>query len=60
MLLARPISLTSIQYMDSVNIFNGFLDFSTICLLVSVDVELVLCVVVTPSSNGITCFLESS
>ena len=60
MLLAGPVSLTGIQYTDFVKIFNISLDLSTIYLLVLVDVEFPFCVVVTPSSNSITCFLESS
>ena len=46
-LLARPISHNSIQYMDFVEIFNVPLDLSAICLLVLVSVELPFCVVVT-------------
>ena len=60
MLLAEPISHTSAQYMDFVEISNISLDLSTIFLLILVGVELPLCMVVTLSQNDITCFLESS
>ena len=46
MLLAGPISFTSIQYMDFVGSFNVSLYLSAIYLLVLVGVELPLCVVV--------------
>ena len=49
MLLAGPISHTSTQYMDFVEIFNISLDLSTIFLLILVGVELPLCIVVTLS-----------
>ena len=49
MLLAVPISHTSIQCMDYIEIFNISLDLCTIYLLVLVGVELPLCVAVTPS-----------
>ena len=49
MLLAGPISHTSIQYMDFVEIVNVSLDLSAVHLLVLVDVEPPLRVVVTPS-----------
>ena len=62
-LLAGPISHTSIQYMDFVAIFT-FSMFDWICLLftllILVGVELSLCLVVILSENAITCFLESS
>ena len=48
-LLAGPVSHTSIQYVDYVEISNIALDLSTIHLLALVGVELSLCVVVTPS-----------
>ena len=48
MLLARPISHTSTQYMDFVKIFNISLDLSSIfILLILLGVELPLCIVVT-------------
>ena len=48
MLLALPISHTSIQYMDLVEIFNVSLDLSTIhfIVLILVGVKLPLCMVV--------------
>ena len=48
MLLAGPISHTSIQYMDFVEIFNVSLDLSTIyfIFLILMGVELPLCIVV--------------
>ena len=51
MLLAEPISYTSIQCMDFVETFNVSLDLSTIyfILLILVGVELPLCIVVTLS-----------
>ena len=58
-LLARPISHTSTQHMDFVEIFNISLDLSTNYLLILVSVELSLCIGVTLSQNAITCFLES-
>ena len=65
MLLAGPISNTSIQCMDFVKISNVSLDLATIyfIFLILVGVELPLCIVVmviTLSYNAITCFLESS
>ena len=47
MLLSEPISPTSIQYMDFVEIFNVSLDLSTIyfIFLILFGVELSLCVV---------------
>ena len=59
-LLAGPISHTSIQYMDYVEIFNISLDLSAIYLLVSMGVGDTLSVAVTLSYKAITCFLESS
>ena len=56
-LLAGPISHSSIQCMDCVNILLGL---SIIHLLVLVGVELPLCVAVTLYKNAMTCFLESS
>ena len=49
MLLAAPISHTSIQYMDFVEIFNVSLDLSTIyfIFLILVGVELPLYIVVS-------------
>ena len=46
MLLAGPISHTSIQYMDFVETFNVSLDLSTIyfIFLILVGVELLLCI----------------
>ena len=49
MLLAGPISHTSIQYMDYIEILNNLLDLSTIYLLVLVGIKLPLCVVFTTS-----------
>ena len=49
MLLAGPISHTSTQYMDFVEIFNIVLDLSAIYFSYSVGVELPLCIVVTLS-----------
>ena len=52
MLLAEPISHASTPYMDSVEIFNIWLDLSTIYLIILVGVELplcTLCIVVTLS-----------
>ena len=49
LLLAGPISHTSIQYMDHIEMFQISLDLSDIYLLVLVGVELPFCVVVTPS-----------
>ena len=48
MLLAGPVSHTSIQYMDFVEVFNVSLDLSTIyfIFLNLVGVELPLCIVV--------------
>ena len=58
-LLAGPISHTSTQYIDFVDIFT----FHWICLpfilLILVGVELPLCVIVTLSQNAVSCFLES-
>ena len=55
-LLAGPVSHTSIQYMNYVEIFNFSMDLSVIYLLVLVSVEFPSCVVVTPSWNIIICF----
>ena len=64
MLLTGPISHTSTQYMDFVDIFSIFSIFHWICLLfitlILVGAELPLCTVVILSQNTITCFLESS
>ena len=60
MLLTGPISHTSTQYMDFVEIFNTVPDLSIIFFLNLVGVERPLCVVVTLSQNAITCFLEPS
>ena len=49
MILAGLISDTSSQYIDFVGIFNALLDLSTVYLLALVDVELLLCIVVTLS-----------
>ena len=49
MLLAGPISHTSTQFMDFVEIFSISLDLSTIYFLILVGVELPLCIVVTLS-----------
>ena len=49
MLLAGPISRTSILYMYYVEIFIVSLDLSTIYLLVLVGAKLPLCIVSTPS-----------
>ena len=48
MLLARPISHTSIRHMDFVEIFNISLDLSTIhfIFLILVGVELPLCIAI--------------
>ena len=48
MLLAAPVSHTSIQQMDYVEIFNVALNLSTIYFLVLVGVELPLRAAVTP------------
>ena len=48
-LLAGPDSHTSKQYTDFVQIFNVSLDLSTIYIAHFSDVELHLCIVVTPS-----------
>ena len=56
MLLAGPISHTSAQYMDFVEIFNISLDLSAIYFPHLVGVELPSCIVVTLSLNAITCF----
>ena len=48
-LLAGPVSHTSTQYKDFVEIFNISLDFSTIFLLTLVGIELPLCIGVTLS-----------
>ena len=60
MLLVGPISHTSTQYMDFVEVSI----FHWICLLfitlILVGIELPLCIVVTLSQNAVTCFLESS
>ena len=60
MLLARPVSHTSIQYIDFVEIVNVSLDLSTMyfIFLILVDVELPWCIVVIVVT--LTCFLESS
>ena len=47
MFLAGPISHTSTQYMDFVEIFNISLDLSTIYVLILVGVELPLCIALT-------------
>ena len=65
MMLAGPISHTSIQYMDFVEVFNVSLDLSAIyfIFLALMGVELHLCILViavTLSWNAITCFMESS
>ena len=60
MLLAGPISHTSIQYMDYIKMFQISLDVSTIYLLVLIGIELSSSVVVTSSWNAISCFLLSS
>ena len=46
--LFLAVSHTCIQYTDLVEIFNISLDFSTIYLLVLVDIQLPLCVVAFP------------
>ena len=60
MLTARVIPLVSIQHMDYIEILNFSGDLSTTYFVVSVGVELLLCAVVIPSQNAITCFLKSS
>ena len=60
MLLAGLISHTSTQYIDFVEILNISLDLSTIYFAHLVGAELPLCIVVTPSWNAVSCFLESS
>ena len=63
-MLAGPISHTSIQHMNFVEILNVSLDLSTIILLILVGVKLplyIVVLVVTLSKNAITCltcFLE--
>ena len=59
MSLATPISHTSTQHMDFVDIFNTSLDLSSIYFAHLVGVELPLCMIVTLSWNARTCFLES-
>ena len=54
MLLAGPISHTSIQYMDFVEIFNISLNLSAIYFAHLVGVELPLCIVVTLSYSVTT------
>ena len=49
MLLAGPISHTSTRCMDFVEIFNIIPNLSTIYFLISVGVELPLCIVITLS-----------
>ena len=49
MLLAEPISHTSTQYIDFVEILSISLDLSTIYFVHFVGVELRLCIVVTLS-----------
>ena len=49
MLLSVPISHTSTQYIDFVEVFNISLDLSTDTLLILVGIELPLCVVGTLS-----------
>ena len=60
MVLARPISHTSIRYIDFVEISMFHWIFLLFILLILMGVELPLYTVVTLSYNDITCFLESS
>ena len=55
MLLAGPVSHTSTQYMDSVEVFNILLELST-CYCANFSG---CCIVVTLSQSAMTCFLES-
>ena len=56
MLLAGPISHTSTQYRDFVEVFNVSLICLLFILLILVGAELPLCIVVTLSWNAITVF----
>ena len=58
--LARPISHTSIRYIDFVEISMFHWIFLLFILLILMGVELPLHTVITLSYNDITCFLESS
>ena len=60
MLLAGPISHTSIQYFDFVEIYSISFDLSSIYFAHLVGAELCLCIVVTLSWNAVSCFLKSS
>ena len=59
MLLAGPVSHTSTQYIDFVEIFNISLDFLLFILIILVGVELPLCIVVTLSKNAISLDLSA-
>ena len=60
MLLAGPMSHTSTQYIDYVDLLYFTRFVHHLFLLILVGVELPLCVVVTLSQNVVLCFLESS
>ena len=57
MLLPGPVSHTSTQYIDFVEILNISLDFPTIYFVVA---DLPLCIIVTLFQTAVSCFLGSS